>query len=284
MVFQLHPSQQSHIHFSFPANENNLDLFQPYSMIRMKPEIAFGEGAGTDNSLLEMKLERPPQSQFHHHIFPKIGEWYHLSSPYKAGRHMRSVAEIWVCQVLALGYPVHWIDGACRMDPSRLLKLLRQMNEPVEECLSRLYVSRGFTLHQLVRQIERLPDEIKLTGSPFVFIDGLLMMHTDDQVGHREARMLLQHECHILNALQIIHPLMIVSTGDSNIRTRRESILSEILKANVQCQLHGNIIEKKGIQRLFLRHEPSSQAGFWIDEKPPLTLNDFISIGMDKIA
>ncbi len=284
MVFQLHPPSQSHIHFSFPANKNNLDYFQPYSMIDMKPEIAFGDGAGIDNSLFDMNLEHPHQSQFHHHIFPKMGQWYHLSSPYKAGRHMRSVAEIWICQVLALGYPVHWIDGACRMDPTRLLKLLRQMNEPVEECLSRLYVSRGFTLHQLVRQIERLPDEIKLTGSPFVFIDGLLMMHTDEQVGHREARMLLQHECRILKSLHFIHPLMIVSTGDSNIQTGREFMLNGILKSNVQCQLHGNLIEKKGIQRLFLRHEPSSQTGFWIDEKPSLTLIDFASNQMDKIV
>lgn len=251
-------------------------------MIHMNPEFVYGEGAGTTTTSFEMKLERPRNSSFHTDIFPKVGQWYHLSSPGKAGRHILTVAEIWVCQILALGYPVHWIDGACRIDPSRLFKLLRQMNEPVEECLSRLYVSRGFTLHQLVRQIARLSDEIKLTGTPFVVVDGLLTMHMDEQVGDRETRMLLQHQCNILASLHQIQPLMLVTTGDSKLQTKRELQLNTMLMKNVQAELYGEIQGEGRQQRLYLHHKPSFQTGYWIQDVPELTLKHFDS-RRDKI-
>ena len=48
-----------------------------------------------------------------------------------------------------------------RIDPERFILLLEFLEADVEACLARLYLSRGFTLHQLDRQLERLPDELE---------------------------------------------------------------------------------------------------------------------------
>ena len=40
----------------------------------------------------------------------------------------------------------------------------------------KLYLSRGFTLHQLDKQLERLSDELTITRAPLLVVDGLLAM------------------------------------------------------------------------------------------------------------
>ena len=240
----------------------------------MEPERAIGIGAGTKNSAFEMAIQRPPDSTFHQDIFPRLGQWTHLTSPGKSGRLMRGVVEVWVCQVLAEGFPVHWVDGACRMDPSRLLKILNQMGVPSDECLSRLYVSRGFTLHQLVRQIERLPVEMALTGSPFVFLDGWLMMHSDEQVGDRESRLLFRHKCSILKQMQEKQPRILISSGDSRFRTKREHALQRMQRAHTTNRLHGCLVGPKNAQKLKLYHEKTNQTGYWMHDKST-TLHHF---------
>ena len=79
----------------------------------------------------------------------------------------RSVAEVCVSEMLARQEFVHWVDGACRIDPSRLIPLLSKRSDDIRGCLSRMLVSRGFTLHQFLQQIERLPNEVALTNLKF---------------------------------------------------------------------------------------------------------------------
>ena len=64
---------------------------------------------------------------------------------------------------------------------------------------------RGFTLHQLDRQLERLPDELAITRSPMVVVDGLLAMHSDDAVSSLESRTLLRRHTNILRHLAHQH-------------------------------------------------------------------------------
>ncbi|MEC7723281.1 MAG: hypothetical protein VYB36_05165, partial [Candidatus Thermoplasmatota archaeon] len=43
------------------------------------------------------------------------------------GKRARPVAEAWVALALASGHVVHWIDGACRLDPGRFSPWLAQL-------------------------------------------------------------------------------------------------------------------------------------------------------------
>ena len=60
-------------------------------------------------------------------IQPQAGQLYHLSGPGRSGKSMRCVAEHWVAHALAQGRTVHWVDGACRIDPARFIPLLEAM-------------------------------------------------------------------------------------------------------------------------------------------------------------
>ena len=114
---------------------------------------------------------------------------------------MRPIAEQWIAWALVRGQMVHWVDGACRVDPSRLIPLLETLGGDVEARLSRLYLSRGFTLHQLDKQLERLSDELTITCGPLLVVDGLLAMHEDDAIRRIESRYLLRRHLGLLERL-----------------------------------------------------------------------------------
>ena len=75
---------------------------------------------------------------------------------------------------------------------------------------------------------------------------------------------------------------MLVTTGDSNLRTKRELQLNAILMKNIQAELYGEIQGEGRQQKLRLHHKPSFQTGYWIHEVPELTLKHFDS-ERDKI-
>ena len=132
----------------------------------------------------------------------------------------RSVAEVCVSEMLARQEFVHWVDGACRIDPSRLIPLLSKRSDDIRGCLSRMLVSRGFTLHQFLQQIERLPNEIALTNSSLVVIDGILQMHADELIRKRESRAILNRSVQILESLskQGVNVLIIERTKSRDTR------------------------------------------------------------------
>lgn len=130
------------------------------------------------------------------------------------GRSVRSIAERWAVEHLARGRIVHWVDGACRIDPSRFLAPLAACGVRPREGLMRLMVSRGFTLHQSVAQIARLPQEMARTGSKVVILDGMLVMHLDPQVSSRESRALLRRSLSVLERLSGEGIQLLVTTED----------------------------------------------------------------------
>ena len=66
------------------------------------------------------------------HVQPQPGQLYHLSGPGRAGKSMRCVAEHWVSHALTEGNVVHWVDGACRIDPGRFIPVLEALGADVE--------------------------------------------------------------------------------------------------------------------------------------------------------
>ena len=166
----------------------------------------------------------------------------------------RSVAEICVSEMLAKGEFVHWVDGACRIDPSRLIPLLSRQSEDIRGCLSRMLVSRGFTLHQFLQQIERLPNEVRLTGSSLVVIDGILQMHADELVRKRESRAILNRSVEILSALskQGINVLIIERNRGRN--KQHIALLDYVRRRCLDCV---NISYKPRTKNVLMRFDKS---------------------------
>lgn len=104
------------------------------------------------------------------------------------------MAEAWVALALADGHVVHWIDGACRLDPGRFSPWLTQLGAG-PRALRSLKVARGFTAHQFVAMVTRLPDEIRESGSRLIVVDAPMAMFDDEELRPREGRDMVRHMC-----------------------------------------------------------------------------------------
>ena len=194
---------------------------------------------------------------------PVRGQLYQLSGPGRAGKSIRCVAEHWVAHALAQGEVVHWVDGACRIDPSRFIPGLELLGADVEACLARLYLSRGFTLHQLDRQIERLPHELAITRAPMVVVDGILAMHGDDAISPLESRTLFRRHVRILRQLaERQHVAVIAITGITD-SPHSDTRLLQHLHRHAQNHLEGTWNGTRRRRRLHLRHRRSGLHGHW---------------------
>ena len=95
---------------------------------------------------------------------------------------------------LASGHVVHWIDGACRLDPGRFSPWLAQLGVG-PRALASLRVARGFTAHQFAAMVARLAGEVKDSGSRLIVVDAPMAMFDDDELRAREARDMVRHLC-----------------------------------------------------------------------------------------
>ena len=91
-----------------------------------------------------------------------------LEGPGSFGKEVRAVVQSWSVLLLSQGHAVHWIDGGHRFDPSKFFPAMRSLNCSIEESLRRLYIGRGFTLHQLHALIVRVRHELALTKGPLI--------------------------------------------------------------------------------------------------------------------
>ena len=95
---------------------------------------------------------------------------------------------------LASGHVVHWIDGACRLDPGRFSPWLAQLGVG-PRALASLRVARGFTAHQFAAMAARLAGEVKDSGSRLIVVDAPMAMFDDDELRAREGRDMVRHLC-----------------------------------------------------------------------------------------
>jgi hypothetical protein len=194
---------------------------------------------------------------------PEPGLLYHLTGPGRAGKSMRPVAEHWVAEALVHGETVHWVDGACRIDPARLLPTLASLGADTEACLSRLYLSRGFTLHQLDRQLERLPHELEITRSPLLVVDGLLAMHEDEAIKRLESRTLLRRHIALLSRLAQHHRAAVVVITEAHGRTVHQRRLLQQVHRHAHHHLVGHWRGTRRKRTLYLNHPRSGLRGLW---------------------
>ena len=196
-------------------------------------------------------------------IAPMRGGIYQLHGHGRAGQSMRKYAEAWTVAALMRGESVHWVDGASRIDPSRILKCFPSHEPSARDHLHRLFIGRGFTVHQLATLVERLPREVSITRSPLVVIDGPIAMHLDTQVGDHEARSLMRSiSIQLQDLAEKNNTAVIVITATEPVSKRHQHLLAMIERRSSQ-HLSEQRIAKTDRSPRWLIHQPSGTSGMW---------------------
>ena len=204
-------------------------------------------------------------------IAPKRGEIYQLQGSGRVGSSMRKYAEIWAASALLRGECVHWVDGASRIDPARILAAFPPTESAPQEHLRRLFIGRGFTVHQLTTLVERLAREVSITASPLVIIDAPIGIHLDQQVGDHEARCLMRRMVVNLQHLAKTHHVAVIIITSNQPKSKRHQHLLSMVerRANQQLQqAQQTTLRNRGI----LMHQPTGAIGVWPSQRPFITL------------
>lgn len=199
----------------------------------------------------------------HDVIAPIRGHIYHLRGHGHAGRSMRRYAEAWTVAALMQGECVHWIDGASRMNPARILNRFPVRDSSSRENLHRLYVGRGFTVHQLTTLVERLGREVSITAAPLVVIDAPIAMHLDRQVSDHEARCLMRQLIGELRSIAQHNNTAVLVITRHEAESKRHQQLLRMVEQQATHQLLEHIHGRgRNVQR-WLSHQPSGAIGRW---------------------
>jgi len=199
----------------------------------------------------------------HDVIAPIRGHIYHLRGHGHAGRSMRRYAEAWTVAALMQGECVHWIDGASRMNPARILNQFPVRDSSSRENLHRLYVGRGFTVHQLTTLVERLGREVSITAAPLVVIDAPIAMHLDRQVSDHEARCLMRQLIGELRSIAQHNNTAVLVITRHEAESKRHQQLLRMVEQQATHQLLEHIHGRgRNVQR-WLSHQPSGAIGQW---------------------
>ena len=210
-------------------------------------------------------------------IAPRRGGVYQLSGAGRSGKSMRVYAEAWAALALMAGEFVHWIDGATRFNPARVLRCIPESVPESNNLLRNLFVGRGFTVHQFASLIERLDGELKITGARFVVVDGPITMHLDPQVKEREARTLLRRCMDHLNHVAVKHNISVVVITESKPHSKRHSTLLQAVERRCNQRLLGRVERVRGSKKMWFLHLPSGSSGFRKEAVEQETLEESFS-------
>ncbi len=195
-------------------------------------------------------------------IVPRSGGVYQLCGSGRSGKSMRAYAEAWAALALMEGEFVHWIDGATRFNPARVMQCFPENVPESNTLLRNLFVGRGFTVHQFASLVERLDGELKITGARLVVVDGPITMHLDPQVKEREARTLLRRCMDRLNQVAVKNNISVIVITESTPNSKRHSSLLQTVERRCNQRLLGRIERSRGKKKMWLLHFPSGCSGF----------------------
>lgn len=227
-------------------------------------------------------IQRPIKTLDLNQIAPQRGEVYHLRGEGYAGKSMRKYAESWTAAALRAGHNVHWIDGASRIDPARILDQFPSTEPAANEHLHRLFIGRGFTVHQLSSLIGRLTREVSITDAPLVIIDAPIAMHLDKQVGDHEARCLMRRLMLEVQSVAKIQNTAVLLITSHQAKSKRHQQLLTMVEHQASCQLVEHREARGKNARRWLIHSPSGLSGTWPNLLEPMTLARTVE-RLDKI-
>lgn len=159
-----------------------------------------------------------------------------LEGPGYFGKDVRVIAQHWTTAFLSEGHAIHWLDGSNRFDPTRFFSSLQSRNCNIEDGLRRLYIGRGFTLHQLHALIMRVRHEVVLTNASMIVIDGIMAMFLDEQIKRFEARSILRHCLALLQDVATRCPVIVLDgQATSNIHRQLKQTMRPYLDHQVRA-------------------------------------------------
>lgn len=195
-------------------------------------------------------------------IIPRRGGIYRLCGSGFAGKTMRVYAEAWTAMALMNGQYVHWIDGACRFNPARVLACFPDTYPNANDLLHNLFIGRGFTVHQFTSLIDRVANELAITMAKLIIVDGPIVMHLDAQVKDREARTLLKRSIDKLNQIAVNNDVAVIVITAAKAHSKRHKILLDIVDNHCNQSLLGRRRKIGSRGKMWLIHRPSGSCGF----------------------
>ena len=195
-------------------------------------------------------------------IIPRRGGIYRLCGSGFAGKTMRIYAEAWTAMALMNGQYVHWIDGACRFNPARVLACFPDSYPNANDLLHNLFIGRGFTVHQFTSLIDRVANELAITMAKLIIVDGPIVMHLDAQVKDREARTLLKRSIDKLNQIAVNNNVAVIVITAAKAHSKRHKILLDIVDNHCNQSLLGRRRKIGSRGKMWLIHRPSGSCGF----------------------
>ncbi|MGB0827338.1 MAG: hypothetical protein ACPGTT_05610 [Candidatus Poseidoniaceae archaeon] len=195
-------------------------------------------------------------------IIPRRGGIYRLCGSGFAGKTMRVYAEAWTAMALMNGQYVHWIDGACRFNPARVLACFPDSYPNANDLLHNLFIGRGFTVHQFTSLIDRVANELAITMAKLIIVDGPIVMHLDAQVKDREARTLLKRSIDKLNEIAVNNDVAVIVITAAKAHSKRHKILLDIVDNHCNQSLLGRRRKIGSRGKMWLIHRPSGSCGF----------------------
>ena len=195
-------------------------------------------------------------------IIPRRGGIYRLCGNGFAGKTMRVYAEAWTAMALMNGQYVHWIDGACRFNPARVLACFPDTYSNANDLLHNLFIGRGFTVHQFTSLIDRVANELAITMAKLIIVDGPIVMHLDAQVKEREARTLLKRSIDKLNEIAVKNDAAVIVITAAKAHSKRHKMLLNIVDNHCNQSLLGRRRKIGSRGKMWLIHLPSGSCGF----------------------
>lgn len=195
-------------------------------------------------------------------IIPQRGGIYRLCGSGFAGKTMRVYAEAWTAMALMNGQYVHWIDGACRFNPARVLACFPDSYPNANDLLHNLFIGRGFTVHQFTSLIDRVANELAITMAKLIIVDGPIVMHLDAQVKDREARTLLKRSIDKLSQIAVNNDVAVIVITAAKAHSKRHKILLDIVDNHCNQSLLGRRRKIGSRGKMWLIHRPSGSCGF----------------------
>ena len=195
-------------------------------------------------------------------IIPRRGGIYRLCGSGFAGKTMRVYAEAWTAMALMNGQYVHWIDGACRFNPARVLACFPDSYPNANDLLHNLFIGRGFTVHQFTSLIDRVANELAITMAKLIIVDGPIVMHLDAQVKDREARTLLKRSIDKLNEIAVKKDVAVIVITAAKAHSKRHKMLLDIVDNHCNQSLLGRRRKIGSRGKMWLIHRPSGSCGF----------------------
>lgn len=159
-----------------------------------------------------------------------------------------------------LNSPVLFIDAGCSFDPHSVSSFAQLQGLVPKDVLERIYVSRAFTLYQLLSLVyEWLPRAIEEYDARLVVVSSILESFTDLDISREELLMSFCRLSRFLSNLALKKEAVVLVTVPSRCDSGRSNDLFSLLKS--RADIIAELEEKRSYLRLILERHIRRKTG-----------------------